>query len=78
MRGRTDTGMQTGLGACGLAAAAGRSESCPGVRCPLWEAHPNAPAAGCAIEPIVPHLKSRPELAHYLLELREQLGAALL
>ena len=64
--------------ACGLAATAGRRERCPGASCPLWEAAPNAPAAGCAIERIVPHLKSRPELAHYLLELRERLGAALL
>jgi hypothetical protein len=73
MRAGADT-LRGGTETCGLAAAAGRREACPGASCPLWEAEPNAPAAGYAIGRMVPHLKTRPELVHYLLELRQELG----
>jgi hypothetical protein len=59
---------------CGVAAAVGVSERCPGSRCALWEADGSLEPAGlCSIEEVVPHLMALPELAEYLLELRTSL-----
>jgi hypothetical protein len=56
---------------CGVAAAVGVNERCPGARCPFWEADERLEASGrCSIEEVVPHLGTLPELAQYLLELR--------
>jgi hypothetical protein len=68
----------SGTEICGLAAAADRRERCPGASCPFWEGAPSGQAAGCAIERITRHLKTRPELSRHLLELRNGLGPALL
>jgi hypothetical protein len=61
---------------CGLAAAVGRQERCPGALCAYWE-RPGGRAErdGCALHGIAPHLKSQPELARYLVALRAELEA---
>ena len=59
---------------CGLAGALGLNERCAGARCPLWEANGGLePSGRCSIEEVVPHLRTLPELAQYLLELRTSL-----
>ena len=59
---------------CGVAAAAGVSERCPGARCPFWQEDGRLEASGkCSIEEVVPYLRTLPELAPYLLELRTSL-----
>ena len=59
---------------CGVAAAVGVSERCPGARCPLWERAGRLEVSGrCAVEEVVPYLRTLPELAQYLLELRTSL-----
>ena len=57
---------------CGVAAAVGVSERCPGARCPFWD-DGHEVSGRCSIEEVVPHLKALPELAQYLLELRTSL-----
>ena len=49
-------------------AARGTSETCPGNTCAFWD-------GGCIIDRMTIDLRS-PNLAAYLLELREQLGEA--
>jgi hypothetical protein len=58
---------------CGLVAAVGLSERCPGARCAFWEAGGGHESGRCSIEEVVPHLKGLPELAQYLLDLRTSL-----
>ena len=59
---------------CGVAAAVGVSERCPGARCPFWEADGRLEVSGrCSIDEVVPYLRTLPELAQYLLELRTNL-----
>jgi hypothetical protein len=59
---------------CGVAAAVGVTERCPGARCLFWEADGRLEASGrCSIEEVVPYLGTLPELAQYLLELRTNL-----
>ena len=59
---------------CGLARAVGGSERCPGARCPFWEADGSLGASGrCSIDEVVPYLRTLPELANHLLELRADL-----
>ena len=56
---------------CGVAAAVGVNERCPRARCPFWESDGVSEVSGkCSIEEVVPYLRTLPELAHYLLELR--------
>jgi hypothetical protein len=59
---------------CGVAAAVGVSERCPGARCPFWQEDGRLEVSGrCSIEEVVPYLGTLPELAQYLLELRTNL-----
>lgn len=59
---------------CGVAAAVGVSERCPGARCPFWQENGMAEIAGrCSIEEVVPYLRTLPELAEYLLDVRTNL-----
>jgi hypothetical protein len=59
---------------CGLASSVGVSERCPGSRCPFWEADVRHETSGrCSIEEVIPYLKTLPELAQYLLDLRTRL-----
>lgn len=56
---------------CGLHEAFGRSEACPGDRCPLWEPGGAVVPGRCAVGDL--DLGGRADLASWLLELREQL-----
>jgi hypothetical protein len=60
---------------CHLHLALGTVEACPGGACPFWEHGGIALPAGCELERLGIDL-DRPDLAEYLLELREQLEAA--
>jgi hypothetical protein len=55
-------------GRCTLETAVGRVGICPGAACPLW-----AQGEGCALASVEHELSERPELAGYLLELRQGL-----
>ena len=60
--------------ACGLAAAIGRDEYCPGDPCLFWEVDGSRePSGRCGMEEVAPYLPTLPELAEYLLELRSTL-----
>jgi len=61
--------------ACHLHLALGTVEACPGGACPFWEEGGIALPAGCELERLGIDL-DRPDLAEYLLELREKLEAA--
>jgi len=56
-------------------AAHGAAEPCPRERCSFWEAGDAVVEASCVIERLDVDV-SRPDLAAYLLELREQLDEA--
>jgi hypothetical protein len=58
-------------GRCTLETAVGRFGICPGSACPLW-----AQGEGCALASARHELSERPELAAYLLELRQELTDA--
>ena len=60
-------------GLCTLQYAVGRTESCPGERCPFWE---EAVEIGCVVSPIERQLLEQPALAQHLLELRADLDRA--
>ena len=60
---------------CRLHLALGHAEACPGSACPFWEEGGIALPAGCELERLGVDL-ARPDLAAYLLELRERLEAA--
>lgn len=60
---------------CHLHLALGAVRACPGGACPFWERGGIALPAGCELERLGIDL-GRPDLAEYLLELREQLEAA--
>jgi hypothetical protein len=57
--------MHTAL--CRMKESLGESEACPGGGCPFWE-------DGCVVAQI--DLRSRPELARFLLALRQDLEDA--
>ena len=59
------------VGLCNLQYAVGRTESCPGERCPFWEE-----GVGCVVRPIECHLIDQPALAQHLLALRADLDRA--
>lgn len=61
---------ETAAKRCVLQDAAGRVEACPGGRCPFWEEGGAVLEGGCSIERLSLDLARRPELAHYLLEIR--------
>lgn len=54
-------------GLCGLYAAVGQVERCPGAACPLWI---DSGRSGCALDGVELQLSGSPGLACYLLELR--------
>jgi hypothetical protein len=56
---------------CALETAVVRVGVCPGAACPLW-----APGEGCVFASVESELRERPELAAYLLELRDELTEA--
>jgi hypothetical protein len=59
---------------CGVAAAVEVGELCPGARCPFWQEDGRPEVLGrCSIEEVVPYLRTLPELAQYLLEVRTNL-----
>ena len=60
---------------CHLHLTLGTVEACPGGACPFWEQGGVALPAGCELERLGIDLDS-PDLAKYLLGLREQLEAA--
>ena len=60
-------------GLCTLQYAVGRTESCPGKRCPFWEEEVEV---GCVVAPIERQLLEQPALAQHLLELRTNLDQA--
>ena len=64
--------MNSGL--CTLQYAVGRIESCPGERCPFWDATDFE--VGCVVAPIERHLLEQPVLAQHLLEVRAELDRA--
>lgn len=55
---------------CQLHEALGCAERCPGAGCPLWEDGFAVLDGGCVIERLSLDLARRPDLAHYLLEIR--------
>ena len=55
---------------CALQDAVGRVEGCPDARCPFWEPGGAVLVGGCLIERLALDLERRPDLPHYLLELR--------
>lgn len=60
---------------CRIHLTAGRVEPCPGAACPFWELADLDADEGCALERLELDL-ARPDLASYLLELREALEEA--
>jgi hypothetical protein len=58
---------------CTLQYAVGRTEACPGARCPFWEEEVEV---GCVVRPIERQLIDQPALAQHLLELRADLDRA--
>jgi hypothetical protein len=71
-----DDGLMTPSGrhpSCSLAAAVGKSEACPEEACPFWEPGGAALQGRCAFERL--GLSADAELASWLLEIRERLGA---
>ncbi|MGB2875398.1 MAG: hypothetical protein WBB76_07990 [Gaiellaceae bacterium] len=60
------------VGTCRLKETLGEAEPCPEKRCPFWEAHVSS--AGCAFGRL--QLDGRPELATFLLEVRDELESA--
>ena len=62
------------MGRCTLQGVVGRTEECPGARCPFWEA--DGKGGDCALAAIGPELTGRPALAAHLLELRHGLELA--
>lgn len=60
-------------GLCTLQYAVGRTERCPGERCPFWEEEVEV---GCVVAPIKRQLIDRPKLAQHLLEIRADLDRA--
>jgi hypothetical protein len=54
--------------ACRIRESLGRVEACPGEPCPFWD------RGACALEAL--DLRSRPELAEFLSELRGELESA--
>ncbi|MDQ3871299.1 MAG: hypothetical protein M3301_06770 [Chloroflexota bacterium] len=57
-------------GLCTLQYAVGRTERCPGERCPFWEEEVEV---GCVVALIERQLPDQPALAQHLLELRASL-----
>lgn len=60
-------------GLCTLQYAVGRTEICPGERCPFWEEEVEV---RCVVAPIERQLIEQPALAQHLLELRADLDRA--
>jgi len=60
---------------CRIHLAVGQVEACPGRACPFWELGDGAFDEGCALERLALDL-DRPDLAAYLLDLRETLERA--
>ena len=60
---------------CHLHHTLGTAEACPGGACAFWEEGGAALPAGCQLERLAVDL-DRPDIAGYLLELRERLEAA--
>jgi hypothetical protein len=60
-------------GLCTLQYAVGRTETCPGERCPFWD---DEAEVGCIVKPIEHVLLDEPYLAQHLLELRADLDHA--
>lgn len=55
--------------------ARGQTEPCPGERCAFWEPGGAVVAGGCLIERLAVDVR-RPDVAGYLLEMRERLEHA--
>lgn len=53
---------------------AGRSEACPGSRCPFWEPGGAVLDAGCFLERMLPREDWTPELAQRWLRTRARLA----
>lgn len=69
--------LTTDHGACRLAGAAGRTETCPGRPCPFWQAAEGSEGACVVAELALERtleLRRRPDLAGWLLELRGTLS----
>jgi hypothetical protein len=59
---------------CSLKAVVGKSEACPGERCPFWEPGGAALSGRCAVEEL--GVPDDARLAAWLLEIRDRLAAA--
>jgi hypothetical protein len=59
---------------CSLETAVGKTEVCPEGACPFWEPGGIALGGRCAVEAL--GVASDPELATWLLEIREKLAVA--
>jgi len=59
---------------CSLEAAVGRAEACPEGACPFWEPGGAVLNGRCAVEEL--GVPADADLAAWLLEIREKLGAA--
>jgi len=58
---------------CSLESAVGNTEACPEDACPFWEPGGAAVGGRCAVEAL--GVATDPELATWLLEIREKLAA---
>ena len=67
--------MESEAKTCHLHLTLGHVEACPGGACPFWEHGGTALPAGCELERLGIDL-GRPDLAEYLLDLRDQLETA--
>src|SRR6266536_5059427 len=61
---------------CRLQDEVGRTETCPGGKCPFWEEAGLIGEPGCAFDRIALDVHGRPELAQHLLRIRHALAAA--
>lgn len=59
---------------CSLETAVGETEACPEGACPFWEPGGAALGGRCAVEAL--GVATDPELATWLLEIREKLAVA--
>jgi hypothetical protein len=60
---------------CALHRTLGAVQACPGAACPFWEQGGAVLPSGCELERLAVDVE-RPDLAEYLLEIREQLESA--
>ena len=63
-------------GSCRLHLANGATEACPGAECAFWEPGGAVVDPRCFVDRVGFEVEARPELARWLLALRDQLDHA--